>query len=195
MMERKARSQQVQADSSNKERPGNRFSPEGTEHHPHIDFSLGRPWAENQVKPCRLIESVRKTCCLSHQVCGSLLGTYGSSCWGGHVERSHGDEEAPQGAQLFQPSVVWVLQASLAGMGFDFKHNFAPPTVLPRLFLCPWMWGIFFWWDPAFSCQWLFSHGFDPWVEKIPWRKARQPIPVFLPGESHKQRSLAGYSL
>jgi len=29
---------------------------------------------------------------------------------------------------------------------------------------------------------------------KIPWRRARQPTPVFLPGESHGQRSLAGYS-
>ena len=28
---------------------------------------------------------------------------------------------------------------------------------------------------------------------KIPWRKAWQPPPVFLPGESHGQRSLAGY--
>ena len=25
--------------------------------------------------------------------------------------------------------------------------------------------------------------GFDPWVGKIPWRRARQPTPVFLPGE------------
>ena len=35
---------------------------------------------------------------------------------------------------------------------------------------------------------------FDPWVEKIPWRRKWQPTPVFLPGESHGQRSLAGYS-
>ena len=35
---------------------------------------------------------------------------------------------------------------------------------------------------------------FDPWVRKIPWRRPRQPTPVFLPGESHWQRSLAGYS-
>ena len=35
---------------------------------------------------------------------------------------------------------------------------------------------------------------FDPWVRKIPWRKAWQPTPVFLPGESHGQRSLVGYS-
>ena len=30
---------------------------------------------------------------------------------------------------------------------------------------------------------------FDPWVGKIPWRKAWQSIPVFLPGESHGQRT------
>ena len=35
--------------------------------------------------------------------------------------------------------------------------------------------------------------GFNPWVGKIPWRRARQPTPVFLPGESQGQRSLAGY--
>ena len=34
----------------------------------------------------------------------------------------------------------------------------------------------------------------NPWVGKIPWRRAWQPTPVFLPGESHGQRSLAGYS-
>ena len=28
-------------------------------------------------------------------------------------------------------------------------------------------------------------HRFDPWVGNIPWRKAWQPTPVFLPGESH----------
>ena len=36
--------------------------------------------------------------------------------------------------------------------------------------------------------------GFDPWVGKIPWRRAWQPTAVFLPEESHGQRSLAGYS-
>ena len=35
---------------------------------------------------------------------------------------------------------------------------------------------------------------FDPWVKKIPWRRAQQPTLVFLPGECHGQRSLAGYS-
>ena len=35
---------------------------------------------------------------------------------------------------------------------------------------------------------------FNPWVGKIPWRRKRQPIPVFLPGKFHRQRSLVGYS-
>ena len=35
---------------------------------------------------------------------------------------------------------------------------------------------------------------FDTWVRKIPWRRKWQPTPVFLPGKSHVQRSLAGYS-
>ena len=36
--------------------------------------------------------------------------------------------------------------------------------------------------------------GFDPWVGKIPWRRARQPTPVFWPGEFPGQRSLVGYT-
>ena len=36
--------------------------------------------------------------------------------------------------------------------------------------------------------------GFNPWVGKILWRRKWQPTPVFLPGESHGQRSLEGYS-
>ena len=34
----------------------------------------------------------------------------------------------------------------------------------------------------------------DPWVRKIPWRSKWQPTPVFLPGKSHEQRNLMGYS-
>ena len=35
---------------------------------------------------------------------------------------------------------------------------------------------------------------FSPWVRKMRWRREWQPTPVFLPGQSHGQRSLAGYS-
>ena len=37
-------------------------------------------------------------------------------------------------------------------------------------------------------------HGFDPQVQKIPWSREWHPTPGFLSGESHGQRSLAGYS-
>ena len=51
------------------------------------------------------------------------------------------------------------------------------------------------WWliGKESTCQ-RRSHRFDPWVGKIPWRRAWQPTPVFLPRESYGQRSLTGYS-
>ena len=45
--------------------------------------------------------------------------------------------------------------------------------------------------ESACQCRRL---GSDPWVRRIPWRREWQPTPVFLPGEAHGQRSLAGYS-
>jgi len=44
------------------------------------------------------------------------------------------------------------------------------------------------------QCRSSRKHRFEPWVRKIPWRRAWQPTPVLLPGASHGQRSLAGYS-
>ena len=67
-----------------------------------------------------------------------------------------------------------------------------------------------FWWDlrqvcfgllrwhsdkePICQCGRHKRCGFDPWIGKIPWRKKWQSTPVFLLGESHRQRNLAGYS-
>ena len=48
--------------------------------------------------------------------------------------------------------------------------------------------------EPICQCRRRKRLGFHPWVGKIPWRRAWQPIPVFLPGESQGQRSLVGYS-
>ena len=49
--------------------------------------------------------------------------------------------------------------------------------------------------EPDCQCRRLKRRRFNPWVERISWRRAWQPTPVFLPGKSHGQRSLAGYSL
>ena len=40
----------------------------------------------------------------------------------------------------------------------------------------------------------MYVCGSDPWFRKIPWRRAWHSTPVFLPGESHGLRNLAGYS-
>ena len=48
--------------------------------------------------------------------------------------------------------------------------------------------------DPACQCRRQKRRGFNPEVGKIPWRRTWQPTPVFLPEESHGQRSLAGCS-
>ena len=60
-------------------------------------------------------------------------------------------------------SVSWCVQgfvgvhlASLAGIWFDSKCDFTPPTVLLGLLLCPWTWGISFWWtqhSPVDGCS------------------------------------------
>ena len=44
------------------------------------------------------------------------------------------------------------------------------------------------------STCWCRRCRFNPWVEKIPWRKKWQPIPVFLPGKLRGQMSLVSYS-
>ena len=44
------------------------------------------------------------------------------------------------------------------------------------------------------QCKRYKKRRFDPWVGKLPWRRAWQRTPVFLPGESHEQRSLEDYS-
>jgi hypothetical protein len=43
------------------------------------------------------------------------------------------------------------------------------------------------------QCRNCRREGFNPWVGKNPWRRKRLSAPVFLPRESHGQRSLVGY--
>ena len=47
--------------------------------------------------------------------------------------------------------------------------------------------------EPASHCRRHNRWGFDPWVRTIPWKRTWQPTPVFLPGKSYGQKSLAGY--
>ena len=44
--------------------------------------------------------------------------------------------------------------------------------------------------EPTCQCRRCKRCGFNPWIGDMPWRRAWQPTSVFLPGESHGQRSL-----
>ena len=48
--------------------------------------------------------------------------------------------------------------------------------------------------EPVCQCRRHKRHGFNSWIRKSPWRRKWQPTPVFLPGEFHGQKNLAGYS-
>ena len=48
--------------------------------------------------------------------------------------------------------------------------------------------------ESACQCRRHRRCNLDLWVGKIPWKKKWQPTPVFLPGESLRQRCLVGYS-
>ena len=60
-----------------------------------------------------------------------------------------------------------------------------PPTPLQALLLQE---------SRALNGFWNLGCNLSLAVGKMPWRRAWQPTPVFLPGEAHGQRSLAGYS-
>ena len=48
--------------------------------------------------------------------------------------------------------------------------------------------------EPTCQCRRRKRPRFGLWVGKIPWKRAWQPTPVFLPGEFHGQRNLVGDS-
>ena len=68
---------------------------------------------------------------------------------------------------------------------FSYKCNLIDAMGLPR-----WLSGK----KSTCQCRRHKICGFNPWASKIPWRRVWQPTPVFLSGEFHGQRSLAGYS-
>ena len=71
-----------------------------------------------------------------------------------------------------------------------FLRLYKYPLLPPKYIVCGSPWWLS---GRKLSCQ-CRTHWSNPWVGKIPWRRKWQPTPVFLPGKSHGQRSLGGYS-
>ena len=88
----------------------------------------------------------------------------------------------------------WEIQAwtiSLATPSWASDWNFAskPHNTHALVLLFPTSSGK----ESACQCRRHKRRGFGPWVGKISWRRKWQPTPVFLSGECHGQRTLAGY--
>ena len=73
----------------------------------------------------------------------------------------------------------------------SFPLSLPSPSIQPQGLLkrgLPW------WLRQYRNCLQCRRPRFSLWIGKIPWRRKWQPTPVFLPEESHGERSLAGYS-
>ena len=101
-----------------------------------------------------------------------------------------GYNSAPRNSSCYSGIDSW-----LNPNGFGGVFSSSPPFGCPRsVLLGKYQGDSILWWLrvknlPAMQATW-----FNPWVGKIPWRRKWWPTPVFWPGESHGQRSLAGYS-
>jgi len=82
------------------------------------------------------------------------------------------------GLEISPPQHLWVSWESSGGKWFKVGQRTPMAEILGKLLL-------------LFLCFDLCHYH---WVGKIPWRRKWQPTPVFLPGKSHGQRSLVGYS-
>ena len=103
----------------------------------------------------------------------------GSSCLLQGIFSTHGsNSDLPHSWQIlyhlshqWSPSVPFLLLKSSVLMVYNFPGGAVVQSIC--------------------HCR---THGFNPWVRKIPWRRESLPTPVFSPGESHGQRSLEVYS-
>ena len=164
-----------------------------------VDVSLRNNWAS------------LKSCGLGRWVWLWLIGTL-AKVW------------APMTLQVFPVRATlagipahWGLQSGEeAGLEPGCREVWSLCHLCHQQAVCPWQVASPLWTQP--SLQWLGqqvaigrqdpgcngvnwfrsifkSSLFHPWVGKSPWRRQWQPTPVFLPGRSHGQRSLVGYSL
>ena len=125
-------------------------------------------------------------------------------CTTDRTERPRGKKEAEwsQSPQLNPAFLLRLLPDYSPGwetLSEDSRRAFCPdesthrrPGPYMRISNCGW--GLLWWIRRQRTCLPMETR-FDPWVRKIPpWRRKWQHTAVFLPGKSHGQRSLVGYS-
>ena len=91
----------------------------------------------------------------------SMIG----SCWPTPPPETPGHSQASLTLSLWG-HCSFLLGAGAHRFFFFFlmpSKSLFPQSLFLGLLLCPWMWGIFFRWDPTFSCQWLVSSKLEFW--------------------------------
>ena len=95
--------------------------------------------------------------------------------------------------QLIQTTVMIMLKIQWY-MVYHFNAEWLPsPDHLQNMYLCMYM-GLPWWISGKESACQCRRCEFNPWFGKIFWRRKWQSTPIFLPRESHGQRSLVSYS-
>ena len=87
---------------------------------------------------------------------------------------------------LFPAPRVFLVQGWLSVQ--LWMNEWIPAIICPMNIYAPYLHGLPWWLsgkEPACQRRRHKSSRFDPWVGKIPWRRAWRPTPVFLPEESY----------
>ena len=115
-------------------------------------------------------------CVLSHFSCVRLFVTLWSI-----------DSQAPL-SMGFSRHEYW------SGLSCPPPGDLPIPGIEPASLISPALAGGFFTTSATREAPAMHQSGFNPWLGKVPWRRKWLTTPVFLPGEFHGQKSLAGYS-
>ena len=113
------------------------------------------------------------------------------------LEQWDQEEKAAKKAELSSKLPIWESRAisHWGTLGVEYKTQSTPPVVQRCQGIYPqWTSQVALVVKNPPACRRHRGHGFNPWVTKILWSRKWQPTQVFLPGKSHGQRSLAGYS-
>ena len=118
----------------------------------------------------------------------SLLSTYVG--FSKYLDHFTFPPAVPEGSTVSTPSII-LLERFYLNSSTDQWWWVSSCAYWPSVYL---LFGLLRWLSGKESACKCWIHRFNPWVRKIPWRRKWQPTPIFLPGESHGQRSLVGYS-